>query len=216
MRDCENAEIRDRLPDLLHGRLDGPARSEALAHLAACADCATELDLLRSVNAACAAATPAVDVGRIVDAIVPPGPTMRRASRPDVRRVSWRRRVGTGVSLALAAGLGALVMLRQDVVPTSTVTPGAPAVERSALVPAPAVGAPAASAAPARATSPTAAQPAERELAVDESLGDISDGALLALLNEIETLEAVQVAEPDEPLPMPAREVVAPDGGEER
>ena len=36
MNDCPNAEIRDRLPDLLHDRLDPSARAAVTAHVATC------------------------------------------------------------------------------------------------------------------------------------------------------------------------------------
>ena len=58
MNDCSNAEIRDRLPDLLHERLDASARATVAAHVADCADCREELELLRDVRAALAAQTP--------------------------------------------------------------------------------------------------------------------------------------------------------------
>ena len=50
MSDCPNAEIRDLLPDLLHDRLDAPTRARVLAHVDGCADCRSELELLRSLR----------------------------------------------------------------------------------------------------------------------------------------------------------------------
>ncbi|HJQ20722.1 MAG TPA: zf-HC2 domain-containing protein, partial [Gemmatimonadaceae bacterium] len=85
MRDCDNLEVRERLPDLLHGTLADAARAEAEDHVASCADCAAELALLRSVRDGIAHA-PGVDVDRIVAAI----PPYRRSPRRDVRALSWR------------------------------------------------------------------------------------------------------------------------------
>ena len=49
MIDCPNSEIRDLLPDLLHGSLSSADRVRVEAHLAACDACSQELALLRRV-----------------------------------------------------------------------------------------------------------------------------------------------------------------------
>jgi hypothetical protein len=49
--DCPNAEIRDLLPDLLHNNLSAHDTDRAEAHLAACAECRDELELLSIVCA---------------------------------------------------------------------------------------------------------------------------------------------------------------------
>ena len=68
MNDCPNADIRDLLPDFIHGTLDGERRLKVERHVRACADCTAEIALLTRVHAAFAEA-PAVDVGRIVGAL---------------------------------------------------------------------------------------------------------------------------------------------------
>ena len=83
MNDCPNGELRDRLPDLLHDRLTPAARRDVETHLATCADCRQELELLRAARASMRRA-PAVDVGRIVAAL----PAPRRAGQRS--RASWR------------------------------------------------------------------------------------------------------------------------------
>ncbi|PYP60840.1 MAG: hypothetical protein DMD26_18920, partial [Gemmatimonadetes bacterium] len=50
MTDCPNAEMRDRLPDLLHERLDASARAVVMAHVADCDDCRAELVVLREAR----------------------------------------------------------------------------------------------------------------------------------------------------------------------
>src|SRR5215216_30676 len=101
MNDCANGDVRDLLPDLMHGRLDADRRSAVEAHLAGCADCRAELELLRTAGHALSRA-PAVDVARIVAAL--PAPARVRASR--WRAVgAWQR--GAAVT-ALAAGLVAV------------------------------------------------------------------------------------------------------------
>jgi hypothetical protein len=67
MTDCPNADIRDLLPDLLHGRLENGDRATVEAHLRDCADCRTELELLRGLRGA--APAPRVDVSAIASAI---------------------------------------------------------------------------------------------------------------------------------------------------
>ena len=212
MRDCDNVEIRDRLPDLLHEGLDASTRRGVLAHVADCADCAAELELLGGVRRVAIAATPAVDVERILAVIGLPVHGAREAPARGSRPI-WGRRVGAVASLALAAGLGAIVLLRENIVPAPTGSSNvAGAVEQAVVVPGPSGPAPVApSEAPVR-TEP----PAKRELAVGAGLGDVSDGALVALLSEIESLGAQPDVEPDEPLPTPSRGTEAPGGGGSR
>lgn len=74
MTDCPNAEIRDQLPDLVHGHLDQLSRARVEAHLRECADCRQELALLRQIVHA--APVVPVDVAGIVAAL--PAPRARR------------------------------------------------------------------------------------------------------------------------------------------
>ena len=50
MNDCVNAEARDALPDLLHGRLSELDTATMKAHVESCADCRAELELMRAVR----------------------------------------------------------------------------------------------------------------------------------------------------------------------
>ncbi|HVZ77544.1 MAG TPA: zf-HC2 domain-containing protein, partial [Gemmatimonadaceae bacterium] len=74
--------MRDLLPDLLNGTLDAGARAEVEAHVASCADCRAELDMLRAIRRA--APQPAVNVARIVSALPAP-------AQPGARRRGWAR-----------------------------------------------------------------------------------------------------------------------------
>ena len=60
MNDCPNSGVRDRLPDLLHDRLDASTRAMVQGHVDACADCRAELDLLRGVHGMLLMRTPKV------------------------------------------------------------------------------------------------------------------------------------------------------------
>ena len=85
MNDCSNAEIRDRLPDLLHERLDASARAVVIAHVSGCVDCRDELELLRSVHTTLIAQTPRVDMAYIIGAL-PKAPAARGQIQPAARR----------------------------------------------------------------------------------------------------------------------------------
>src|SRR5262245_54070345 len=88
MSDCTNAEIRDRLPDLIHDRLDASERTAVMAHVAQCAECRAEVDVLRAARAMFETRAPRVDVGRIVGALPSPRAS---AGRPTRRRaIDWR------------------------------------------------------------------------------------------------------------------------------
>ncbi len=68
MTDCSRDEIRDLLPDLVHDQLDPAARARVEQHLAQCADCAAELQLLRTLRAT-AFPVPELNVDRIAAAV---------------------------------------------------------------------------------------------------------------------------------------------------
>src|SRR6266508_4285690 len=68
MIDCVSTEMRDALPDVIHGGLDPAKLAEVEAHVASCAQCAAELELLKAVVASRPAAPP-IDVQRIVAAL---------------------------------------------------------------------------------------------------------------------------------------------------
>jgi len=80
MNDCENIEVREALPELMLGTLPEAERVRVQQHLDACDDCSAELAIIRAVRAS--AATPAVNVERIVAAIPP-----YRRKRTSMRRV---------------------------------------------------------------------------------------------------------------------------------
>ncbi len=93
MNDCQNVEIREALPELVHGVLAEPARTRVQDHVTDCGDCAAELAIIRAVLAVAPAVS--VDVSRISAAI----PPYRRRSM-GIRRVY--------VELAAACLVGAI------------------------------------------------------------------------------------------------------------
>ena len=90
MNDCMNADVRDALPDLMHGRLSDLNKVTMGAHVETCADCRAELRLLEEIRTS-APLAPRIDVPKIVAALPVPIPTAAdqlvasapaRASRP--------------------------------------------------------------------------------------------------------------------------------------
>ncbi len=194
MNDCPNADVRDLLPDLVHGRLDETTRARMESHLAGCADCRSELSLLRDVRAA-TLRTPGLDLGAIA-AVVP-------AYRTPVRR-SWAGwRTAAAVTLIVAGGSSIIVTQRlgtnrQDSVVVPVISPSDPvpnprviaSTPTSSSAPSPAAAVDS-SVRPTPTVAPVVA-PVERELAMSGGgLTDLSDRELTSLLKEIESLDAV-------------------------
>jgi anti-sigma factor RsiW len=184
MTDCTNVLVRERLPDLLHERLDAVSRAEVQAHLAACAECAAELTLLREARRAMQR-VPAVDVARIVAAL--PGPTAaapplrvtRGGLSPDVHRSAGRRgsaapawrRYAVAAGLLLAVGIPGASWMQSR----STPADGGPTV-----------------AGPAAAS--VAAEGGDRLLAVN--VEGLTDDDFAGLLDGLENLDAVPASDP--------------------
>ena len=201
MNDCTNADVRDLLPDLLHGRLDAAARASVEAHVAACADCAAELAVLRNLRSA--TGTPKVDIASIVAAL----PAYRAPARRSW--VGWRSAAAIAV---IVAGASSVAVLQRGV-PTeiagvahsSTVTlPPRPPVVASTHVPSTTGSVPTGqahtgfdstvgpSATLGQAPSAAVAVAAPRELAMGGgTLGDLDNRELASLLKDIESLDAV-------------------------
>jgi hypothetical protein len=218
MSDCMSAEMRDLLPDFVHGQLDAGRAAEVRAHIAGCADCAAEVELLQAVLAA-APVAPVMNVDRITRALPTPtrhGFLLHRGSgtgTPPTPEVSptiahrsriWSRpvvKIAAAVAIVAAGGLSLLVgrdVLRPDMqvgqvsVPTPMV-PSAPDTEVAAVVVAPAPVAP-------------EAQPQPRQVAVATTAGislagelqELSDEHLETLLGELDQMEGLPAAEPDQ------------------
>jgi anti-sigma factor RsiW len=203
MTDCPNGDVRDALPDYVNDRLDTVRRREVESHLAACEACREELSLLRALRVTMRRA-PAVNAEAIAAAIP--------AYRVPARRgwaTGWR--VAAAV-VAIAVGGTSIALLRErtPAVQADATRPVA-VVPTPSRDPAPVVAAPMASGtrAPERATpSPSAAVPV-RELAIaGGSISDLSDGELSALVEGIESLDALPSTEVEsaEPVSISAQE----------
>ncbi len=220
MTDCPNAEMRDRLPDLLHDRLDASERAVVMAHVADCADCRAELEVLRGVQRMLIEDTPAVDVARIVAALPKP------AQRPVVAVAAGRRRTWVDWRMAaaitvLAVGAGSFSLLRHDAghvdassevvaersaAPAASVTPATPpSAQTSAATNSPKVadGSPGTSASPASPAhvAPSATQSEDVAIAEPVETGEggrlvnLSQRQLKALIDDIDQMPATPLTE---------------------
>ena len=194
MTRCANPTIKDLLPDLLHSRLAVAQRAEVEAHVSACADCRSELTILRRIVAV--STTPRIDVDRVASALP-------RYQAPSAwQRIAHSTQLKIAAAIVVLAGGAAVVstMMHRDVNPTRVV------VHTPALADSNVRVKPITPRATSGATTTALSQAKDRnrgttELALGETLHDLSDDELRALLNELGTLEAVTPTE---------TEVVAP------
>jgi hypothetical protein len=249
MNDCGNAEMRDQLPDLLHGRLDESAYAVVTAHIETCVDCHEELELLRAVLSMAHARAPKIDIAAIVRALPTPGQVVIVAETVSVsdvpvshspliaesvtapvvaaeakamvdrkvvpiasrRRVWSDWRVAAAVTLLVAGGSSAVVLKRGPNVDHTSVS--APVTRTAAVAKGATDSAPSATnlsassaAGAAVAVNASSATPATVADADDRAntdmgngnrLGDLDEQQLQTLLNKIDNLPAVPLAEPE-------------------
>jgi anti-sigma factor RsiW len=123
MNECMEREIREMLPDVLHGTLVPSEQARIEKHLARCDQCRHELEVLRVVHGA-AVFAPSIDVERVVRQIPPHGiiaPVVERPA-PSRRMVGWL--VAASVAFVVAGG-GSVFMRQADRVeaPPTAVVP---------------------------------------------------------------------------------------------
>lgn len=180
MTDCPNVEMREALPDLVHGTLDDGTRALVEAHLAECDPCTTELVILRAVFVT--ARAPRVDVARIAAAV----PAYRRRSRFETHSL----RIAAAVLLG-AAGVSGIAIARQHM-GTSGATPQVAAVAPSSN---------------ASATDSGIGTADDETSGVDDTgialigTAELSDAHLAKLVSAMDHLPAAPPAEPDPMLP---------------
>jgi anti-sigma factor RsiW len=181
MNDCVNAEMRDRLPDLLSDRLPASERAEVVAHVAACADCREELELLRALRSMFSASAPRVDVASIVSAL-PKAPSQLR---PRSRRTWADWRIAAAVTVLAVGGSSVALINRTTYITPVRIDAASPSAD---------------SAPTARPNTPSdTGQDGEPSggLGMSGHLADLDDAQLQALINEIENMKAVPITEPE-------------------
>lgn len=198
MNDCPNAGIRDRLPDLVHGGLDASTRAAVLAHVGECADCRSELELIRGIHEMLVAQAPRVDVTWVAAAL--PKPPQRRMV--SVQRRTWSDwRIAATVTLLVAGGSSVAIYHRIGARPSSRVA----IIDSSSPIQAPVMNA--VQSAPVTSTIATSAHTAAETVALaqvtpeaadfSDPIDNLDDSQLDALVNDIDHLEAVPITEPD-------------------
>jgi anti-sigma factor RsiW len=219
MFDCANVEMRELLPDLAAGKLDAATRARVERHVASCAECTSELETLRLVQSAYAAA-PTVDVRRIVAALptavpaVPPVPLHHpHAGKPIKRWSGWRVAAALtmitvgGFSLAVAHRWSTNAPLRDSTgvvaaVDTPRAEPAAPAETGSAPSVVKDTSRPANRS--GRAPDISSAKP---QLAFAGGIDDMDDASIKALLGALDEMDRESLApsaEPDSTPVLPA------------
>jgi hypothetical protein len=211
--------MRDLLPDFVHGQLDAARSVEVREHVASCAECAAELELLNEVVAGMVSA-PTMSVERIVAAL----PTSTRQglllhrggakeSELEVRSIGvststsrrfWSRpsvRLAAGLAIVTAGGLSLLVgrdVLRPEVqvgqtgkAPPSSEIAMAP-IQTAPVSPAPSIT-------PAHATTSTqqTVVASTGELSLAGEVEELSDEHLATLLDEIDKMDGLPGEEPE-------------------
>jgi hypothetical protein len=200
MNDCQNAAIRDQLPELLHDRLEARARTVVLAHVDGCGDCRSELELLRGLHGMLIARTPRVDVQYVMGAL--PLAARRTSKRPVARGHTWADwRVAAAVTV-LALGGGSVAMLHRGTPPVGSAATTGGASTTMSTSPASAGQAPAAQSAPFASNAATSAAVASvgatpGGISMSGRLDDLSDEQLQALLEQVGDLQAIPITEPD-------------------
>lgn len=183
MNDCTNAEMRDRLPDLVHDRLSAGDLTIVLAHVEICVDCRDEVQLLRDAKAVFARGVPRVDIAYVVGALPKtPAPHVAARVEPARRPRVWNDwRIAAAVTLLIAGG-GSYAVMSSRTTPSvvdTTVAMSEPATPDIAALVAPDDDSP------------------DTVGSMDTRIGDLNEEQLNALLDDMDNLRAVPASEPD-------------------
>ena len=190
MTDCPNAEMRDRLADLLHERLEASVRATVMAHVDTCADCRAEMLLLREARIVLSPEMRAVDVVAISRVVVEKTrmPVNRWSRRS--RWMDWR--IAASVAL-LVVGAGSVRLLSRS----RFEQPRISVVDTPAVVPNAAPTGPLVTEPIRRSETAGAARAATAELSAAGPVNDLSESDLRALLKELDQFDAVPSTEPE-------------------
>lgn len=202
MNDCMNAEVRDALPDLMHGRLSDLNTVTMKAHVETCADCRAELRLLEEIRAS-APIAPRIDLSKIISALPAPIPSVADqlvASAPHRARrsssLTWKM---TAAAALLVTGSLTFATARRQ----STVTPVASSAVAATSSTVPDVAPAASQVAVAPVTSGPAGDKSQISAAKPSGLSltggvqDLSDDQLESLVSSLDNVEALPSSEPE-------------------
>ncbi|MEY3701562.1 MAG: hypothetical protein RI891_854 [Gemmatimonadota bacterium] len=184
MRVCDDDTMQDALPDYVQGRCADETAAVVRAHLASCAACAEEAELIAHAGEVIARATPSIATARILAEVDAAHASARPATpAPASTVIRTRRWWASRPIMAAAASILVVVSLS---IPTLRGTPAGTtpevALERSVGVDA-----------PGRATT---APGAVTSVDLAGGLATLSSAQLEALLSELDALEGTVRAEP--------------------
>lgn len=189
MTDCLNDEMRDRLPLLALGVLPSTEEATLRTHVASCASCSAEVELLDRSRRVLDASVPAPDVAAIVALLPAPRLRVVPAGRPAAAPASRggrmpRAYIAAAASLLIVGSLASPWFMRNTGEPVGV---GAP--DTSVAVLPIGVGT-------TTLPDPIATTATHSGLSVDGGLSDLSDDDLKALLLALDGLEGTIATEP--------------------
>ena len=202
MSDCMNTEVRDALPDLVHGRLDQLNTATMKAHVESCADCRAELALLKAVRES-APLVPPLNLERMSAAIGNYGGAPVLSHAP--ARHTPRRGLTYGLMATLAAVVfvigGIAVNNRGDVqsVASSSNVASQATIGGSVAGSTESAGISESPAGVTKDVQPLVKPAEETQVASLSFVGgtqDLSETELETLLSELDTMESMPAAEP--------------------
>lgn len=188
MRDCPDGELRDLLPLYAMGALAGADHARVEAHVASCADCRAELELVRRVARAYAVAP--VNARAIVAHIPPhvPGPHAVRHGDAGVRPFYRQRLWQVAATVTLMIGAAAMLTVARSR-PESDPPPA-----NNTDGPAATLAGTGSSAAGAGTAAQVAATHA---ISLGVRLADLTDAQLDTLLSTLDTVDGNVLADPE-------------------
>lgn len=203
MTDCVNTEVRDALPDLLHGRLGGLDTATMTAHVESCAECRAELALLRELRESAPFAL-RMDVARIASALPAYGGSASLSALPSrpARANAWRNLV-VAASAALVVAIGGLAVANLERTPDDASVPvvasATPALVIAARETTAIANAPVSAPSQQAVKEPTRVSSTERAVASLSLVGgthDLTESELETLLAELDGMQSIPAAEP--------------------
>ena len=189
MNKCIELDIREILPDLLHGKLDAAASARVEAHVASCEECTEDLEVLRKVRSA-VVFIPPIDVDRVVRQLPPYRMIVPAARAPARSRVvSWL--VAASLVVVVLGG-GSLLMIQPK-----------PPARRVVILDRPdQQGATSRLQLPKHVPTvllkpPVVLEPRPHALAMATGVDGLSDGNLRQLMSDMDHFDALPATEPE-------------------
>jgi anti-sigma factor RsiW len=204
MNNCANAEIRDRLPDVVNGTLSPAETAVIEEHIRGCAACGSEAAVIRGIRAVLHAAAPVVNVAAIAAAL--PAPTPRPLSIVGAARWLGNWKMAAAVLVLVGSGWS-LTRLYRGSGPADTgraasaaVAASMPSTNDTALALDSATRAAGDSSGSPIRLSPSTTASGE-QMTVATSIGALTDSQVDALIDRIQNVRAVPLPEPAHPRP---------------